>query len=147
MDASFQMILEEEYMKSNLGHLQINIDPKNVGFYKEVFTFLGWHVIMEEEGMIGLGCEKGSSLWFGNCLKEHANDYDGLGMNHLAVAVEKQTDVDEAVDYLNKHHIQALFNTPCHRPEFSAPGSTYYQVMFESPDKLLFEVVYTGAKS
>ena len=26
-------------------------------------------------------------------------------------------------------------------------SETYYQVMFESPDKVLFEVVYTGAKS
>ena len=75
-----------------------------------------------------------------------ANDYDGRGMNHLAVAVEKQSDVDQAVEYLKQHKVEALFETPRHRPEFSAPGMTYYQVMFESPDKLLFEVVYTGPK-
>ncbi len=37
--------------------------------------------------------------------------------------------------------------TPRHRPEFSqGPDQTYYQVMFESPDRVLFEVVYTGPK-
>lgn len=133
-------------MKSNLGHLQINIRPGNIGFYKELFTFLGWTVLMEEADFIGLGCEKGSSVWFTGCEKDVANDYDGRGMNHLAVSVEKQADVDQAVEYLKQHKVAALFETPRHRPEFSAPGKTYYQVMFESPDKLLFEVVYTGPK-
>ena len=134
-------------MKSNLGHLQVNIDPKNKGFYKDLFTFLGWKVLYEEEGMVGMGCEKGASLWFCKGEKDLANDYDGKGMNHLAVAVEKQSEVDEAVAYLKEKGIPALFETPRHRSEFSGPGSTYYQVMFESPDKLLFEVVYTGPKS
>ena len=134
-------------MKSNLSHLQININPKNVGFYKELLTFLGWNVLHEEEGMVGMGSEKGSSLWFCAGLKDLANDYDGRGTNHLAVGVEKQTDVDLAVEYLKSHNIPTLFETPRHRTEFSGPGNTYYQVMFESPDKLLFEVVYTGLKS
>jgi hypothetical protein len=38
-----------------------------------------------------------------------------------------------------------LFDTPRHRPDFSqSPDHTYYQIMFESPDRILFEVVYTG---
>ncbi len=134
-------------MKSNLGHLQINIDAKNLGFYKELFGFLGWKVLYEDENMLGVGCEQGASLWFGAGLKGLANDYDGRGMNHLAVSVEKQAEVDQAVEYLKQHGIPALFDTPRHRAEFSGPGNTYYQVMFESPDKLLFEVVYTGPKS
>jgi catechol-2,3-dioxygenase len=137
----------EGNMKSNLGHLQVNIHPENKGFYKELFTFLGWNVLYEDENVVGMGCEKGASLWFGAGCKDLTNDYDGRGTNHIAVSVEKQTDVDQTVDYLKKHNVAALFNTPCHRPEFSGPGSTYYQVMFESPDKLLFEVVYTGPKA
>ncbi|MDO9120413.1 MAG: hypothetical protein Q7U31_01420, partial [Anaerolineaceae bacterium] len=74
------------------------------------------------------------------------NDYDGIGMNHLGVSVEKQSDVDETVEYLKAKGVTALFETPRHRSEFSGEGSTYYQVMFESPDKILFEVVYTGPK-
>lgn len=133
-------------MKSNLGHLQINIQIKNKAFYKDLFTFLGWSTLYEDENMIGVGCEKESSLWFGAGLKDVKNDYDGIGVNHLGVSVEKQSDVDEAVEYLKVHGVPALFETPRHRSEFSGEGSTYYQVMFESPDKILFEVVYTGPK-
>jgi len=133
-------------MKSNLSHLQINVRPENLGFYKELLTFLGWQVLFEEGEFFGMGCEQGSSLWFGAGLKDLDNDYDGRGMNHLAFAVDCKGEVDEAAAYLKKHNIPALFETPRHRPEFSSPGNTYYQVMFESPDKILFEVVYIGTK-
>jgi len=130
-----------------VGHLQININPENLAFYKELFVFLGWSVVYEDPNMIGVCCEKGSSLWFGRG-KAMANDYDGPGMNHLAVAVNAQADVDEVVAYLQQHNIRALFETPRHRPEFSRnPDNTYYQVMFESPDRILFEVVYTGPRA
>ncbi len=40
-----------------------------------------------------------------------------------------------------------LFGTPKHRVEFAdSPKETYYQIMFESPDKILFEIVYKGEK-
>ena len=69
-------------------------------------------------------------------------------MNHLGLKVEAQADVDQMVAYLQQHGVPALFETPRHRPEFTAgPDKTYYQVMFESPDRILFEVVYTGRKS
>ena len=48
--------------------------------------------------------------------------------------------------------VELVFETPHHRPEIIAgtggpEGFTYYQVMFASPDNLLFEVVYTGPKA
>ena len=56
-------------------------------------------------------------------------------------------DVDEAVTFLLAKNIPALFDTPRHRPEFSiGPDDTYYQVMFETPDKILIEIVYIGPK-
>ena len=43
--------------------------------------------------------------------------------------------------------LQHLFETPRHRPDFAhGEDTTYYQVMFESPDRILFEIVYTGPK-
>ncbi len=134
-------------MKSKLGHLQINIDSKNLPFYKDFFAFLNWDVLYSDENMLGIGDGNKVSLWFTAPLKDVKNDYDGIGMNHLAISVEKQAEVDQAVTYLKGKSISALFGTPCHRPEFSgSPQETYYQVMFESPDKILFEVVYTGPK-
>jgi catechol 2,3-dioxygenase-like lactoylglutathione lyase family enzyme len=133
-------------MKSNLGHLQINVRPENLGFYRNLLDFLGWTLLFEEGEFFGMGCENGASLWFGAGIKDLDNDYDGRGMNHLAFSVDSQSEVDQVVDYLKKNNVAALFETPRHRPEFSSPGNTYYQVMFESPDKLLFEVAYIGPK-
>ena len=131
-------------IKSNIGHIVFNIDPGNMPFYKDLFQFLGWAILYEDPNMLGMGVERGGSLWFSGPAKAAANDYDGPGVNHVGISVVSQTDVDEVVAYLKEHAVPALFETPRHRPEFSSPGQTYYQVMFELPDRILFEVVYTG---
>lgn len=133
-------------MKSTLGHLQVNIDSKNKGFYKDFLTFLGWKTLYEEPNMLGIEDEHHTSLWFTEPLKKEVNDYDGKGTNHYAFLVPGQKEVDNTVAYLKMKGIPALFETPRHRPEFSGKDGTYYQVMFETPDKLLFEVVYIGPK-
>ena len=135
-------------IKSTVGHVVFHVDPINLAFYKALFNFLGWPVWYDDPGMLGVGNDKGISLWFGKKLKDCSNDYDGPGMNHLAISVESVADVDETVTYLQQQGVETLFETPRHRPEFSSsPDKTYYQVMFESPDRILFEVVYTGPVS
>jgi len=65
----------------------------------------------------------------------------------VASLARSQAEVDEVAAWLAGKGIAPAFETPRHRPEFSAGGdSTYYQVMFETPDRLLIEVVYTGPK-
>lgn len=135
-------------MKSHLGHIQINIDPKNLPFYKELFTFLEWKIMVENETMLGLSSGKECTVWFLPATKDHTNDHDSVGANHFGINVPSAKDVDEAAAYLEENHIVPLFDTPRHRPEFSeSPEHTYYQVMFASPDNLLFEILYTGPKS
>ncbi len=132
-------------MKSNVGHLVYSVDLKNLPFYKELFSFLGWSIWYDDPTMLGVGSEAGVSLWFGAATKDLKNDYDAPGLNHLGINVEEQAQVDETVAYLRQRGVPALFETPRHRPEFSNdPAQTYYQVMFESPDRVLFEVLYTG---
>ncbi|MFN0147374.1 MAG: hypothetical protein ACKVT1_12755, partial [Dehalococcoidia bacterium] len=88
------------------------------------------------------------SLWFVADASGAVNDYDGVGMNHLGIGAESIADVDAVVAWLGAKGMPALFETPRHRPEFAGgPDDTYYQVMFESPDRVLFEVVYTGPKA
>ena len=131
--------------KSTFGHLLVNIQEEHKDFYKDLFSFLGWKVLFDEPKMLGIEDEHKVSLWFVNPIKKVNNDYDGIGMNHLGLSVPSQAAVDETVAYLQKHNIKALFETPRHRPEFcGSEDETYYQVMFESPDRILFEVVYTG---
>jgi catechol 2,3-dioxygenase-like lactoylglutathione lyase family enzyme len=131
-------------LKSDIGHILFNVNLQNLAFYKDLFLFLGWSILYDDPNLIGMDNKRGASLWFSSEVKAVTNDYDGPGMNHLGISVTNQSDVDEVVAYLKKHDVPALFETPRHRPEFSSPGQTYYQVMFESPDRILFEVVYTG---
>jgi hypothetical protein len=134
-------------MKSSFYHIQINVDLRNIIFYKELFSFLGWSVIFEMDTVIGFKTDKGGDVWFVDSQKKEQTDYDKMGMNHLSIRVEKQTDIDKLVEFLGAQKISPLFETPRHRPEFnSEEGQTYYQVMFKSVDNILFEVVYIGAK-
>ena len=135
-------------IESKIGHVVYNIRPANAKFYKDLMMFLGWSPIFEEKGVLGVADKKGASLWFVGMAKEVNNDYDGPGVNHVALSVPKQSDVDGAVAYLTAAGVKPLFDTPRHRPEFSSgKDDTYYQVMFESPDRILFEIVYTGPKT
>ncbi len=135
-------------MQSQLAHIQFNVQPTNLPFYKDLFAAVGWQTIYATEGMIGVADLNGVSLWFIGQVKAVNNDYDGPGMNHLALAVTAQADVDAAAAYLTARNVKLLFETPRHRPEFAqSPEQTYYQVMFETPDRLLLEVVYTGLKT
>jgi catechol 2,3-dioxygenase-like lactoylglutathione lyase family enzyme len=132
-------------VQTKLQHLQINVSAENMSFYKDLMTFLGWKTLWEAEGILGVEGTNAASLWFAAHSNGAANDYDGPGMNHLAIGAEAQADVDAAASYLKERGVALLFETPRHRPEFSAgEGLTYYQVMFASPDRILFEVVYTG---
>jgi catechol 2,3-dioxygenase-like lactoylglutathione lyase family enzyme len=135
-------------VQSALSHMQVNIRPANMPFYKDLATFLGWKTLYDSAEMLGVAGTNDASLWFAAEAKDANNDYDGPGVNHLGIGVDAQADVDTAAAWLKERGVELLFETPRHRPEFSSgEGQTYYQVMFESPDRILFEVVYTGPKS
>jgi len=135
-------------MKSAWNHLQFNIEPANRAFYRDLFKTLGWEQWHEDDKMLGMGVEGKGSFWFASAPGKRKTDYDQLGVNHIAVRTEEQKDVDTAAAFLKRSSVPALFDTPRHRPEFSeGEGQTYYQVMFASPDHILFEVVYIGPKA
>lgn len=134
-------------MQTNFGHIQFNVQAANLPFYKDLMSFLGWRELHADEEMLGVGGPNGSSLWFAGQVKDVRYDYDGPGMNHFAFGTATQADVDTAAAYLKEHGVELLFETPRHRAEFSHGDHTYYQVMFETPDRILIEIVYTGLKS
>jgi catechol 2,3-dioxygenase-like lactoylglutathione lyase family enzyme len=135
-------------VQSALGHIQVNVRPDNLPFYRDLMAFLGWKTLYEGDGMLGAEGTNGASLWFVGQLKDVSNDYDGPGVNHLGIGAPAQADIDAVAAYLKQRGVELLFETPRHRPEFAGgEGQTYYQVMFPSPDRILLEVVYTGLKS
>lgn len=135
-------------VQSSIGHMQFNVQPENLPYYRDLLTFLGWQTWYDTPEMVGMGNPSaGTSLWFSGQCNEVKNDYDGAGFNHLGLSVPNQADVDATVEHLRNLGVTLLFDTPRHRPDFASDEqSTYYQVMFETPDRILVEVVYTGAK-
>ncbi len=132
-------------MQSQLGHVVYGVAAEHQPFYKDLFEFLGWTVIYDSPEMCGFGDKNHASVWFGRPLKSTVNDYDGFGVNHVGIHTSEIEDVDTAAAFLRKRGIAMLFDTPRHHPEFSSPTNVYYQIMFESPDRILFEIVYTPA--
>ena len=138
---------EERLVKTHLGHLVFHIDPENAGFYKDLFAFLGWQSIYDEGGVFGVTNGGECALWFEGEANGAHNDYNGAGLNHLAITTEHQADVDTAATYLRGKGVALLFGTPCDRPEHAdSANHLYYSAMFESPDRILLEVVYSGPK-
>lgn len=134
-------------MKSHIGHLQFNIDPVNKDFYRELFGFLGWQTLYDGEGVVGFGNDGPLSLWFADKVSDTVNDHDAPGLNHVGIGVDSPADVDAAVAYLRGKEIELLYGTPCNRPEYtSSEDELYYSAMFETPDTILLEIVYTGPK-
>jgi catechol 2,3-dioxygenase-like lactoylglutathione lyase family enzyme len=119
----------------------------NLRFFKNLFGLLGWKTLNDDDSGLGVVGKHGESLWFIGGAKDVANDYDGSGMNHLGIGAESQADVDAAAAQLTAKGVDLLFDTPRHRPDFAASAAeTYYQIMFETPDRILLEFVYTGPK-
>jgi hypothetical protein len=66
-------------------------------------------------------------------------------LNHLAITTEQQADVDTAATYLRGKGVALLFGTLRNRPKHAdSDNHLYYSAMFESPDRILLEVVYSG---
>ena len=138
---------EETRLQTHLGHLVFFTAPANVGFYKDLFEFLGWTTTYDEGGIFGTTDGGKCTLWFEGLANGAQNDYEGAGLNHLAVITKTQADVDTAVTYLRDKGVELLFGTPCDRPEHADSAQhAYYSAMFESPDRILLEIVYTGLK-
>lgn len=135
-------------MQTHFSHIQFNIRPENMQYYRDLMAFLGWRTMVADDEMLGVAGKHHDSLWFSAQVKEVSNDYDGPGMNHIGIGADSVTDVDTAAAYLSEQGVKLLFETPRHRPEFSqSEEHTYYQVMFETPDRILVEIVYIGPKA
>jgi catechol 2,3-dioxygenase-like lactoylglutathione lyase family enzyme len=130
-----------------LSHLQVNVNAGNLPFYRDLLRLVGWDPLHSNETMEAFTSEGNVSLWCMGAATGPNNDSDGTGVNHIALAANSQAEVDRTVAFLEERGIARLFDTPRHRPDFSHDDtSTYYQVMFESPDGILFEHVYIGPK-
>jgi hypothetical protein len=132
-------------LTATFGHLVYNVNTSNFPFYKTLFVELGWKAGAHEAGYLGLWAPDGrGSIWFMGNAKPVVNDYDGPGLNHLGLDLPSVDAVKTFAEWLTRNNVAPLFGTPRYHPEFSRGDDVYFQVMFESPDRILFEVAYIG---
>ncbi|MFA4887924.1 MAG: VOC family protein [Candidatus Nanoarchaeia archaeon] len=131
-------------IKTTFNHLQIYIGDGEVSFkfYKELLTYLGYELIVEDKTHLGM--RNGlTDIWLKEVPKENKhNKYSRrkIGVNHVAFAVAKKEDVDKFYkEFLIPKNIQTLYNTPKDFPKYTP---SYYAVFFEDPDKIKLEVVF-----
>ena len=55
--------------KTTFGHLLVNIREANQSFYRDLFKFLGWIVLMDYPKVLGVEDENKVSLWFQEPIK------------------------------------------------------------------------------
>ena len=135
-------------MKAKVGHLFFLIQnyEENIHLFKKLFAYFEWSVLHDEHGFLGVNTGS-TSLWFSSPSVEQTNHRDANGLNHIGIDVGSREEVDTFVnDFMKPNNVEALFETPKERPDFMFEGSDYYQVMFEFPGSVLFEVLYSGKK-
>ena len=93
-------------MQTALSHIQFNVRPENLAFYVDLFAQLGWKTVYADDSMFGVGDSNRTSLWFIGHVKDVENDYDGPGINHLAISPTTQTDVDTIAAYLTDRGVE-----------------------------------------
>lgn len=133
-------------IKASLNHLVFLIHDydKNIVIYKNLFDYFGFQIVADESYGLGVVIQSGLSLWIMRTSNETINHRDANGLNHLALSVSSKEDVDTfSTEFLKENNIECLFDTPKARPDFTGDQNTYYQVMFELPGSVLFEVVFT----
>jgi catechol 2,3-dioxygenase-like lactoylglutathione lyase family enzyme len=127
-------------MQASLYHVHIN--SRDIVFYKELLTFLGWRTINESADHLGATDGK-TDLWFIRPETPHCElpyHRKAPGLNHLAFRVARRDEIDRFCrEFLKPRGISPLYGEPKEYPEYR-PG--YYAVFFEDPDRIKLEVVF-----
>jgi len=134
-------------MTRHVGHIHLNVDAANVDFYTELYESLGRAILIEDDGFTGVRRD-GWSIRFTPGGTGTIHNHDAIGINHLGIEADPVEAVDQVGTWIRGKSIAPLYGTPTNRPEFAASGDEmYYSVMFESPDGILLEVVYTDPRT
>ena len=131
-------------VKAKLSHIQINVSDaaKSLPFYKDLLTYFGYTVMMEDPKFIGMDDGNGMTIWVNDIeekFKDNKFHRKSAGLNHLAFHVESKEDVDKFTkEFLQPRGLNILYESPKLFPEYTPD---YYAVYFEDPDRIKLEVV------
>ena len=132
-------------MGATFNHLQFNVGKpeSSLGFYKDLFTFLGIEIVAEHHDEL-VGASDGSTTYYfyrtDEDKRDHVYNRDGTGLNHIGLHVDSDAEVDRFIaEFMKPRGIEPEWGTPRTRPDYGHP---YYQVMFADPEGLAIEVFH-----
>jgi catechol 2,3-dioxygenase-like lactoylglutathione lyase family enzyme len=126
-------------MKAHLYHIQLNV--KEISFYRDLFGFLEYRVIDESPNHLGVS-DGQTDFWIIRADAAYADlpyHRKACGLNHLAFKVAATVDVDRfCSEFLAPRGIQPLYESP---KIFLEYHPQYYAVYFEDPNRIKLEIV------
>lgn len=129
-------------MNAFVYHVQINVGPEAILFYRALFGFLDYRVMVENDDVLGVS-NGTTDFWMiatppgRRGARFHRKN---TGLNHVCFGVRERSDVDRFVaEFMRPRSIAMLYDSPREFPEYR-PG--YYAVFFEDPDRLKIEVAH-----
>jgi len=131
-------------MKGAFNHIQYNIakSERTLAFFRELLGYFEMANLYDSDGVLGMS-DGHLSVWLLPTPEENKADVhnrDGSGLNHLGIHVDSAAAVDRFYsEFMKPHGIEAAFDTPRRRADFSP---NYYQVMFVDPEGLAIEVFH-----
>ncbi|OGJ09266.1 hypothetical protein A2456_00920 [Candidatus Nomurabacteria bacterium RIFOXYC2_FULL_36_19] len=131
-------------MKNYLEHISLNVSnpEKSFPFYKDLFLFLDYKIIVEEKDCLAFRKTGTPDFWLSPTRAEYlSNKFHrrNTGLNHLAFMVSSKKEVDKFYnEFLKVRKIKSLYESPNLFPEYTPD---YYAVYFEDPDRIKLEVL------
>ena len=132
-------------MNAFLDHILLNVsNPKiSLPFYKELFVYLGYDIIRDDEEHIAARKGGTADFWIVQTEEKHVSGAfhrKTTGLNHLAFSVSSKEAVNVFYnEFLKPSGIKTLYDSPKHFPEYT---ENYYAVFFEDPDRIKLEVLF-----
>lgn len=131
-------------MKTFVYHIHLNVSnkEKSLPFYRELFDYFGYKMIIERDWGFGFSNGK-TDFWVTSTRKKYLRNKfhrKNAGLNHIAFGVESRRNVDKFIkEFLIPRKIKPLYDSP---REYSEYTKWYYAVYFEDPDRIKLEVTY-----
>lgn len=135
-------------IESTFNHIGLHVSDakRSFPFYKDLLSFLGYHIICDDEGHLGMR-NGPTDMWLKETSAHHkANGYHrrNTGLTHICFGVRSRADVDKFYrDFLKPRGILTLYGSPKAFPEYTPE---YYAVYFEDPDRIKIEVAFVSSE-
>lgn len=125
-----------------MGHIKLSVRDFAVSrkFYGELFDFIGYKIVTDENDGAGWKSPDGFGFWLEPAdVSNHSYKFGSPGLHHFCFKAKSPAAVDRLYqEFILPNNIH-VFDPPAHYPQY-APD--YYAVFFADPDGMKLEYGY-----